>query len=89
MIITKPRSHKPKKESEYDKIININYNRANIYNTLGNIAGSCAALDNAHAECNENVKRHPAAKPAMPSGYGSFAEFIKDKKRTYKCPTAL
>ncbi len=78
-----------KNKSEYDKIVNINYNRANIYNTLGNVAGSCAALDNALAAYNENIKRNPTAKPAMPSGYSSFAEFINDKKTAYKCSTAL
>jgi hypothetical protein len=78
-----------KNKSEYDTIANINYNMANIYYTLENIASSCASLDNTLVAFNENIKRNPTAQPAMPSGYSSFAEFIKDEKKTYKCSTAL
>jgi tetratricopeptide (TPR) repeat protein len=75
-----------KRESEeFGALTNVYFNMAWSHYMLNERDRACASYDRAVEAYNENIAANPSAKPYIPPGSGSFAEFIGSHKRRVGC----
>ncbi|HEY0431861.1 MAG TPA: hypothetical protein VGC61_08570 [Pyrinomonadaceae bacterium] len=70
---------------KYDALTNLYFNAAWSHFNLDEREKACAYYDQTVAAYNENLSRNPSAKPYVPPGVGSFADFIASAKRRAQC----
>lgn len=70
---------------KYDALTNVYFNAAWSHLQVGENEKACGYYDKTTQAYDENKRRNPSAKPYIPSGSGSFAEFISATKRRAGC----
>lgn len=74
-----------KQASKYDALTNVYFNMAWTNYKLDRRDAACIDFTRAVQAHSENVRLNPTAKPYVPPGSGSFAEFIDGQKRRVGC----
>jgi tetratricopeptide (TPR) repeat protein len=69
----------------FDRLTNVYYNMAGTHLKLGERDKGCSYYDQSVGTYAENIKQNPTAKPYVPPGSGSFADFIATAKRRAGC----
>lgn len=70
---------------KYDALTNVYFSAAWSHLQVGERERACDYYDKTIQAYDENIRRSPAAKPYIPRGSGSFAEFIGGAKRQAGC----
>jgi tetratricopeptide (TPR) repeat protein len=70
---------------KYDALTNVYFNAAWSHLQVGEREKACGYYDKTIQAYDENVRRNPGAKPYIPPGSGSFAEFVGNAKRRVGC----
>ena len=74
-----------KQAAKYDELTNVYFNMAWSSYRLDQRDKACTYYDQAVQAYNENLRLNPSAKPYVPPGRGSFAQFIEGQKRRVGC----
>jgi len=70
---------------KFDALTNVYFNAAWSHLQVGEREKACGYYDKTVQAYDENIRRNPGAKPHIPPGSGSFAEFIGAAKRRAGC----
>lgn len=74
-----------RKAGRFDALTNLYFNMAWSHYRLGDRGKACSSYDRSLEAYSEIIRRNPAAKPYVPSGYGSYADLIALEKRRAGC----
>jgi tetratricopeptide (TPR) repeat protein len=74
------------RRGRFDALTNVHFNAGITYVKMGELKAACRAFDSSLEDSRENLRRNPEAKPVLPSGYGSYSEFLEAIKKRYGCP---
>ena len=70
---------------KYDLLTNLYFNMAWSSYKVGKVGNACKYYDKTLNAYENNIKLNPNSKPFIPSGYGSFQEYLGSRKKGMKC----
>jgi hypothetical protein len=73
------------KEKRYDLLTTASTERGVALMNLGKRDDACASFDQSVSFHDEQMRREPAAKPAVPEGYGSWKEYLSRLQKWAGC----
>jgi tetratricopeptide (TPR) repeat protein len=74
-----------KRAGKYDSLTNVYLNMAWSNNQLAQREKACSFFDQSVEAYNENLRSNPGARPILPAGTSSYAEYIESRKRYAGC----
>jgi tetratricopeptide (TPR) repeat protein len=74
--------------NRFDAMTNLDLNMGFTYVAMGNTHAACEAFDRSLESHQQNLRKTPGARPAVPKGFASYEEFLADRKKRYGCTPA-
>lgn len=73
------------KHQKYDALTNVNLNLGHSYLLIKEREKACAAYDESLKNYRQNIDANPGAKPALPTGYASYEQYLAEVKERARC----
>jgi hypothetical protein len=70
----------------FDALVNVDLNMGFTLELMGDQPAACRAFDRSLQDSAEHARQSPDAKIVLPSGFGTYEEFVASHKQRLDCP---